>query len=107
VSRSTLPTRGQALEKAGFRLLATVIGVVASIALVGTFSQERDLLLLAFVAWVGLCIAVAALSDGNRAYDKNQKASKGSGARPHAVGGTVGGAQNGMHQSSAINCKNC
>ena len=28
-----LPTRGQAMEKAGFRLVATVIGVAASIAL--------------------------------------------------------------------------
>jgi uncharacterized membrane protein YccC len=62
------PTRGQALEKAGYRFLATVIGVVASIAIVGTFSQARDLLLLAFAAWVGLCIYAAGLSDGNRAY---------------------------------------
>jgi uncharacterized membrane protein YccC len=63
-----LPTRGLALEKAGFRFLATVIGVAAAIALVGTFSQARDLLLLAFSAWVGLCIYAAGLSDGNRAY---------------------------------------
>jgi uncharacterized membrane protein YccC len=62
------PTRGQALEKAGFRFLATVIGVAASIALVGMFSQTRDLLLLAFAAWVGLCIYASELSDGNRAY---------------------------------------
>ena len=33
-----VPTRGQALEKAGFRFLATVIGVAAAIALVGMFS---------------------------------------------------------------------
>src|SRR6185369_13390950 len=63
-----LPTRGQALEKAGFRFLATVIGIAASIALVGIFSQARDLLLLGFAAWVGLCIYAAGLSDGNRAY---------------------------------------
>jgi uncharacterized membrane protein YccC len=63
-----LPTRGAALEKAGFRSLATVIGVVVSIVLVGTFSQTRDLLLLAFAAWVGLCVYAARLSDGNRAY---------------------------------------
>src|SRR5260221_10539700 len=62
------PTRGQALEKAGYRFFATVIGVVASIAIVGTLSQARDLLLLAFAAWVGLCIYAAGLSDGNRAY---------------------------------------
>jgi uncharacterized membrane protein YccC len=63
-----VPTRGQALEKAGFRFLATVIGVAAAIALVGMFSQTRDLLLLGFAAWIGLCVCMAKLSDGNRAY---------------------------------------
>jgi uncharacterized membrane protein YccC len=63
-----VPTRGQALEKAGFRFLGTVIGVVASIALIGSLSQARDLFLLAFAAWVGLCVYVASLSDGFRAY---------------------------------------
>jgi uncharacterized membrane protein YccC len=62
------PTRGQALEKAGFRFLATVIGAAVSIVLVGAFSQTRDLLLLAFAAWVGLCVYAAYVSDGNRAY---------------------------------------
>ena len=62
------PTRGQALAKAGYRCFATVIGVAAAIAIVGTLSQARDLLLLAFAAWVGLCIYAAGLSDGNRAY---------------------------------------
>ncbi|PBB96778.1 FUSC family protein [Mesorhizobium sp. WSM3862] len=62
------PTRGQALEKAGYRLIATVIGVVASIAIVGSLSQTRDLLLVAFAAWMGLCIYACALLDGYRAY---------------------------------------
>src|SRR5262249_19801518 len=48
--------------------LATVVGAAASIALVGAFSQTRDLLLLAFATWVGLCVYAAALVDGNRAY---------------------------------------
>ncbi len=38
------PTRGQALEKAVFRMIATIIGVAASIAITGLFSQTRDLL---------------------------------------------------------------
>ena len=63
-----LPTRGQALEKAGFRLIGTIIGVAASIVLIGTFSQARDLLLMAFAVWIGLCIYAAGLWDGNRAY---------------------------------------
>ena len=42
------PTRRQALNKAGFRLLANFEGVTASIAIAGLFSQARDLILAAF-----------------------------------------------------------
>ncbi|MDQ8731683.1 FUSC family protein [Bradyrhizobium daqingense] len=40
-----LPTRGQGMEKAGYRLVATAIGVAASIAIAGVFSQTGGLLL--------------------------------------------------------------
>lgn len=63
-----LPTRGQGLEKAGARLLATVIGVAASIAIAGIFSQTDGLLLVVLGAWVGLCVFAAGMLDGNRAY---------------------------------------
>src|SRR4030095_15115714 len=63
-----LTTRGQALEKAGFRVFGTIIGVVASIVLVGSLSQARDMFFLTFSVWVGFCVYVAALSDGFRAY---------------------------------------
>jgi len=62
------PTRGEALDKAGFRLLATVVGVTAAIAITGVFSQARDLLLAAFAAWLGICVFAAKLFDGYRAY---------------------------------------
>src|SRR5262245_35188502 len=62
------PTRGRALEKAFFRLIATVIGVTAAIVIVGLFSQARDLMLLAFAVWIGLCVYATGLLDGNRAY---------------------------------------
>jgi uncharacterized membrane protein YccC len=62
------PTRGQALEKAGFRLLATLVGVTASIAITGLFSQARDLILVAFAVWLGICVFAAKLFDGYRAY---------------------------------------
>ena len=62
------PTRGQALDKAVFRVLATIIGVAASIAITGLFSQTRDLLLIAYAGWMGLCVYAALLLDGNRAY---------------------------------------
>ena len=62
------PTRGQALDKAGFRLLATVVSVTASIAITGLFSQARDLILAAFAVWIGICVFAANLLDGYRAY---------------------------------------
>src|SRR6516164_7888001 len=62
------PTRGQALAKAGWRLIATIIGVSASIAITGFLSQSGDLILAAFAAWMGLCVYAAGLLDGYRAY---------------------------------------
>ena len=63
-----LPTRGQGLEKAAFRVLATILGVAASIAIVGLLVQTEMLILAAFAAWMGLCVYAARLLDGNRAY---------------------------------------
>jgi uncharacterized membrane protein YccC len=62
------PSRGQALDKAGFRLLGTIVGVTASIAITGLFSQARDLILTAFAVWIGICVFAANLLDGYRAY---------------------------------------
>jgi Fusaric acid resistance protein family len=62
------PTRGEALHKASYRLIATGIGVAAAIAITALFSQARDLLIAAFAAWIGLCVYAATLMDGNRAY---------------------------------------
>ena len=62
------PTRGEALHKASYRLIATVIGVTAAIAITALFSQARDLLIAASAAWIGLCVYAATLIDGNRAY---------------------------------------
>ena len=62
------PSRGQALDKAGFRLTATIVGVAASIAITGLFSQARDLILAASAVWLGLCVFAATLLDGYRAY---------------------------------------
>src|SRR5258707_5027723 len=63
-----LPTRGQVIEKAVFRIIATVVGITASIAIVGFCTQSGSLLLGAFAAWIGLCVYVVGLLDGNRAY---------------------------------------
>ena len=45
-----LPTRGQGLEKAGFRLFATMLGTAAAIVIAGLFSQTGALLLAALGA---------------------------------------------------------
>ena len=63
-----VPTRGQALDKAVYRSIATLIGVTASLAITGIFSQTRDLLLAALAGWTGLCVYAAGLMDGTRAY---------------------------------------
>jgi uncharacterized membrane protein YccC len=63
-----LPTRGQGLEKAVFRVLATVFGVGASFVIVGVFAQSGVIMLWVFAAWIGLCVFVVGILDGNRAY---------------------------------------
>src|SRR6202171_3611573 len=62
------PTRGQAYQKAAYRVLATIIGVAASIVIAGLFPQSRSLFVIGFAAWLGLCVYVGGLLDGNRAY---------------------------------------
>jgi uncharacterized membrane protein YccC len=63
-----LQTRGQAYQKALYRILCTIIGVVASFVIAGLFPQTRELFLIGFAGWLGLCVYVGGLLDGNRAY---------------------------------------
>jgi uncharacterized membrane protein YccC len=63
-----LPTRGQAFEKALYRAGATVIGFLAALVMAGLFNSSRDLFILAFAAWMGVCGYVASFFDGSRAY---------------------------------------
>ena len=63
----SLQTRGQAYQKALYRLLLTVVGVVASIIIAGLFAQARVLFVIAYASWLGLCVYVGGLLDGNRA----------------------------------------
>src|SRR5882757_7140282 len=63
-----LQTRGQTYQKAAYRVLATIIGVVASIVIAALFAQSRSLFVIGFAAWLGLCVYVGGLLDGNRAY---------------------------------------
>jgi len=63
-----LQTRGQTYQKAVYRVLATIIGVVASFVIAGLFPQTRELFVIGFAGWLGLCVYVGGLLDGNRAY---------------------------------------
>ena len=49
-------------------MTGTIVGVAASIAITGLFSQARDLILVASAVWLGLCVFAAKLFDGYRAY---------------------------------------
>ena len=51
-----------------YRVLATVIGVIASFVIAGLAPQNRELFTIGFAAWLGLCVYVAGLLDGGRAY---------------------------------------
>jgi uncharacterized membrane protein YccC len=43
-----LQTRGQAYQKAAYRVLATIIGVVASFVIAGLFPQTNELFMVGF-----------------------------------------------------------
>src|SRR6266446_3834305 len=59
-----LQTRGQAYQKAVYRVLATIIGIVASFVTAGLFPQTRELFMVGFAGWLGLCVYVGGLLDG-------------------------------------------
>lgn len=62
------PKRGQALSKAVYRLVGTLIGAAVSIVLVGLFGQDRVLMLVSVSVWLGLCVFVAQYLQDTRAY---------------------------------------
>jgi uncharacterized membrane protein YccC len=63
-----LSTRGQTYQKAMYRILMTAVGVVASIVIAGLLAQARDLFVIAYATWLGICVYVCGFLDGNRAY---------------------------------------
>lgn len=62
------PKRGQALSKALYRFLGTVVGGAVAILLIALFAQDRVLLLVGFATWLGLCVFVAQFLQDTRAY---------------------------------------
>ncbi|MCL2346451.1 MAG: FUSC family protein, partial [Desulfobulbus sp.] len=63
-----LPSTGLALEKSIYRLIGTLVGSVAALALIGLFGQHAPLLFLALAAWAGSCTAGAAYLRNARSY---------------------------------------
>ena len=62
------PTRGQALSKALYRFLGTIVGAVVAIVLMALFAQDRVLLLVGFATWLGACVFTAHFLQDSRAY---------------------------------------
>ena len=62
------PKRGQALSKALYRFLGTLVGAAVAIVLMALFAQDRVLLLVAFATWLGLCVFTAHFLQDTRAY---------------------------------------
>src|ERR1700692_2352515 len=59
-----LQTRGQAYQKAVYRVVATIIGVVASLVIAGLFPQSRSLFLIGFAGWLRVFVFGGGLLDG-------------------------------------------
>ncbi|MCJ2035823.1 FUSC family protein [Methylobacterium sp. J-068] len=62
------PTRGQALSKALYRFLGTLVGAAVAIVLIALFAQDRVLLLVSFATWLGCCVFTAHFLQDTRAY---------------------------------------
>ncbi|MCJ2080120.1 FUSC family protein [Methylobacterium sp. J-090] len=62
------PKRGQALSKALYRFVGTLVGAVVAIVLIALFGQDRVLLLVSFTTWLMLCVFTAHFLQDTRAY---------------------------------------
>jgi uncharacterized membrane protein YccC len=62
------PKRGQAISKAIYRFLGTILGGVISVAFAAAFGQDRVLMLVCFTAWLSLCVFIAQYLQDTRAY---------------------------------------
>jgi uncharacterized membrane protein YccC len=62
------PVQGMVLAKSVYRFLGTLIGAVASIALVAWFAQTPELFILGSALWVGVFAAISTLMRRFRAY---------------------------------------
>ncbi|EHH69160.1 hypothetical protein GMO_04670 [Gluconobacter morbifer G707] len=61
-------SRGESISKGRWRLVGTVVGMVAAITLMALFPQYPWLFLPALAIWVGLCAGLATLTHNFRGY---------------------------------------
>lgn len=59
---------GMVLAKSYYRLIGTVAGVFASIALVALFAQERIPFLISMAIWIGFCTAGSVILRNHQSY---------------------------------------
>ncbi|HYZ84073.1 MAG TPA: FUSC family protein, partial [Bryobacteraceae bacterium] len=62
------PTLGASLRKSRFRLIGTVVGAVASVALTAGFPQDRGPFFVSLALWCGACAFVSTLVRNFAAY---------------------------------------
>src|SRR5690606_30646719 len=63
-----LPSSGLVLEKGFYRLVGTLVGCGAALAIVGLFPQQPMLLFIALAIWVALCTGGSTLLRNARSY---------------------------------------
>ncbi|MRV74128.1 FUSC family protein [Duganella sp. FT92W] len=63
-----LPSAGMVLEKAYYRLLGTVVGCAAALALCALFVQQAPLLFAGIALWLAACTCGAALHRNQQSY---------------------------------------
>lgn len=62
------PLAGAVISKALFRLIGTLVGAVAAVAMVPPLVNAPELLVLAFASWLALCVYISLLDRTPRAY---------------------------------------
>ncbi len=61
-------TRGMSLSKSQYRLIGTIIGAGAGVALIALFAQAPELLFLALAVWMAVCTATSSALRNFRSY---------------------------------------
>lgn len=62
------PQSGMVLAKSFYRGLGTVVGCLASLALMAAFPQQRTLMLVGLALWLGICAGGASLHRNFKSY---------------------------------------